>query len=102
LTTFSSAIRQNYHLNLSFNNHLASNQLAKMVVWDVPTDLKLLMSCLDPESKPNWERVSNAMGDGFTAEACRYVRERISLPLFISPASLPCLNYIIPRIISEF
>lgn len=41
------------------------------VTWDVAADRKLLICCIEPASKPNWERVSNEMGAEYTPEACR-------------------------------
>ncbi|PGH06041.1 hypothetical protein GX51_02632 [Blastomyces parvus] len=42
-----------------------------MVNWDAAADRALLLNVIDPVAKPDWARVAAAMGDGFSAEACR-------------------------------
>ncbi|KAL1959059.1 hypothetical protein VTO42DRAFT_3300 [Malbranchea cinnamomea] len=41
------------------------------VTWDTDTERRLLICCIDPATKPNWEKVAADMGSDFTAEACR-------------------------------
>ncbi|PGH17706.1 hypothetical protein AJ80_04714 [Polytolypa hystricis UAMH7299] len=41
------------------------------VKWDDTIDRRLLLSTIDPATKPNWEDVAKAMGEDFTSEACR-------------------------------
>ncbi|KAK2805100.1 hypothetical protein FQN50_006345 [Emmonsiellopsis sp. PD_5] len=42
-----------------------------MGVWNDSTDRALLLNVIDPATKPDWARVAEAMGEGFTAESCR-------------------------------
>jgi hypothetical protein len=47
------------------------NSFAKMVVWTDTLDRKLLLLLANPDTVPDWNKISDLMGEGFTKESCR-------------------------------
>ncbi|KAI5299640.1 hypothetical protein KEM55_001913 [Ascosphaera atra] len=45
--------------------------------WDYEPDFKLILNSFIPPPKFEWEKVAQAMGDGYTAEACRQRVQKI-------------------------
>ncbi|KAK2751319.1 hypothetical protein FQN55_001054 [Onygenales sp. PD_40] len=58
-----------------------------MGVWNDSSDRALLLNVIDPATKPDWARVAEAMGEGFTAESCRQHFAKIKKVTPLAPAS---------------